>query len=216
MDVTALSMAAVTVFLFTLLFDLVDLWPTINSFRFITSWAYLVYFSFRFVIFMVGATLIVAQQPTLSPVLAGFFAVLGGVGVVHSFGLKIAEQELVNLGNLIEAYKDKLKAQESRREGEKGRAQLLKLTRELSRRSETELQQAYETILLQRRGTADKPLDDVTNLIAEIQAGAPTTELRREVYATQIVQENPEYARIVFSRPSALQRLAVWLRGGQP
>ena len=189
-------MTAATVILLTLLFDLVDLWPTVGSFRFVWGWAYLVYFLFRCTVFLVAAALIASSQPDLSPILVGYFAVLGGVALVHGFGLKVADQELVNLGNLIETFKDKFKAQESKRAAEARQAELLTLTSQLAHASEEFLEQAYLRLELQATGGEGQHVAAaVREKVAEIQRTVEASAARREVYAAQIVQQNGEYAR---------------------
>jgi hypothetical protein len=185
-----------TVLLLTILFDLVDLWPAVGSFRFVWSWAYAVYFAFRYAVFLVAAQLLATSQPALPPPLVGFFAVLGGVAIVHGFGLKIADQELVNLGNLIETFKDKFRAQESRRAAEAQQAELLTLTQKLAQAPEPWLEQSYTRLLLQP-SSGEQSMDIVQQRVDQMRKATSDPQLRREAYAARIVQENSEYARIL-------------------
>ena len=194
-----MAIVASVVFL-TALFDLVDIRPAARSFRFLKTFTYTVYFLFRLVLALVASVLVASQQPGQTPFIIGFISVVGGVVVLQSFALKIAGNDVVNLANLIQTYKDVMVKEAIDRRAQAVEAETLRLGEQLLRTvtDEQELRRDLESLLLQvYSGDAGKV---VAHLDQVQQAAADDPELRRRVFAAQIAQGNPDYAWDIINR----------------
>ena len=194
---------AATVLLFTILFDLVDIYPQVRSFAFVRTGTYIVYLFLRLFLAGIAAILITQAQPGQTAFLVGVGAVLGGVVVVQGLALKIAGQDVVNLANLIDTYKITM-VTEAAQKALRGRdVERLRLTDDLLDQVSDvrELRQALQGLLLLAYAAADDAAAKVEDYLAKVDmAAGPDEEFRRRLYASQIAQANPDYALELLNR----------------
>lgn len=195
-----------TVLLVTVLFDLVDIRPSIGSFAFVRTGTYLVYLLLRLFLAFAAALLIAAAQPGQPPIIVGFTAVIGGVVVLQGFALKIAGQDVVNLANLIQTYKGKMIDEAADHAVLALDAHILKLTNELLQLAPDEswLRSELQSVLLK---AYERAVDRVAQRFQEIEArAAGDADFKRRIYAAEIVQTNPVFARDIVERLRRQQR----------
>ena len=208
-DPQALAVLVATIVAFTVLFDLVDLRPQVRSFGFIRTGTYAIYLLLRLFLALIAALVIAAAQPDQPPIMIGFIAVLGSVVVLQGLALRIAGEDVVNLSNLVQTYKDRMVQEESRRAALALQAAVLNVTNEVLARVDDvdELRRELQSILFQAMAetpAAEDPATRVKQLLDRIeQQSEGDQEFKRRIYAGQIAQANIDYARAILKRPRA-------------
>ncbi len=202
-DWSATSVLVGTIVVFTVLFDLVDIRPQVGAFRFVATSTYAVYLGLRLFLALAAAALVAAAQPQQPPVIVGILAVLTGVVLLQGLALKIAGQDVVNVANLVEVYKDKMIQEEARRTARALEAEILRLADDLyARLPEAELRNLLRVMLFQAFGLTPDPAGQVNAVLAAIDTlAAGDSGVASRLYAGQIAQTNPEYVRVVLDRP---------------
>lgn len=182
------------VFIFTFLFDLIDLQPQIETFDFVISKAYVVYYLIR-VVFATTASIILQTTGLLpNPILLAFVSVIASVTMLYNFSLKLGGKNIADLPSLFETYKKKMIDNQLARKTRKISREATELTFDLSKKlGENDLEtNAFVCLNSAQRGNINLTKEKIETL--KQQAGTDV-EKRKLLLAQEIVDVDPEYAK---------------------
>lgn len=177
--------------LFTFLFDLIDLRPIVGSFSFVGSRTYLVYLGFRITLAFLATAVLGATGLVSDPLLLAMISVITSVTVLQNFALNVAGNNAANLSDVFATFKDTMAKEESERVARQKDAELLKLTRVLSKLPLQELKSQARQIYLRAKTDANQIADPITSIngLPEVEAISFLSDF--------LVKQNPEYCRWV-------------------
>lgn len=184
----------------TFLFDLMDLNPQIGSFSFLrSSFTYYTYYSLRLIFGIIAGILLQSTQLFQHSLLLAFAAVVTSVSTLESFTLKIGGEELANVSSLFDTFRARMINEELNRAGQISMAQLMQLVQSLAQEfDENSLETSCELCI--RTLYADDP--DLNKKVSEKidefkQIAGKDDNTIRMLYASEIVNINPEYAKLL-------------------
>ena len=184
----------------TFLFDLMDLNPQIGSFSFLrSSFTYYTYYSLRLIFGIIAALLLQSSQLFQNSLLLAFAAVVTSVSTLESFTLKIGGEELANISSLFDTFRARMINEELNRAGQLSMARQMQLVQNLAQKFDEDSLES-SCIMCIRTLLADDPdlNKKVSEKIDEFKkiAGTDTNAIRM-LYASEIVNINPEFARLL-------------------
>lgn len=184
----------------TFLFDLMDLNPQIGSFSFLrSSFTYYTYYSLRLIFGIIAALLLQSSQLFQNSLLLAFAAVVTSVSTLESFTLKIGGEELANISSLFDTFRARMINEELNRAGQLSMARQMQLVQNLAQKFDEDSLES-SCIMCIRTLLADDPdlNKKVSEKIDEFKkiAGKDTNAIRM-LYASEIVNINPEFARLL-------------------
>ena len=194
------SSTILLILILTFLFDLIDLNPQVGSFSFLWgSSTYYIYFFLRYIFSIMAAIILQTTQAFQHAFLLAFFAVITSVSIIESFTLKIGGEELANLSGLFDTYRTKMISQELIRAGQRKMAGQMALVKNLADYCEKEALESSWLMCIRSLHIDDENLNQIVNdrkLDLEKIAGEDERTLKM-LYASEIVNINPEYAEML-------------------
>lgn len=183
-----------SIFLFTFLFDLIDLKPQVSSFRFLRSGTYFAYFSIRIVFGLLAA--IIIQQTGLFPdsIILAFVSVMTSITTLQNFTLKLGGQNLADLPSLFENYRLSMIDDELELESNKTTTELMNLSNELAKALTKDDLKRHATFCL-KMVPSDEQANNENSLEKIVEFKNTDEELYKLLLASEIVNINPDYAK---------------------
>ncbi|MBI4236500.1 MAG: hypothetical protein HY688_03995 [Chloroflexi bacterium] len=191
MSTTDYALLAGLVFLYTFIFDAIDLQPQIGSFRFLQSLNFAFYYLFQSVLGVLASLVLVGSSLDLAVPFLALLGVLGGVTVLQNIKVNVGGADIANLAALGDRYKDRMVQEESRRRAFQENAVSLALQQKLATLSVKNLEAELQRMLLAGGNTPDA----TTKWIADLhQAAGDDDSFWRMVLAVNVARINPDYA----------------------
>lgn len=186
----------VAIFIFTFLFDLIDLNPQIGSFSFIKSFTYYAYYSIRVAFGMLAAVLLQLTGLIQNPLLLAFVAVIGSVSTLENFSLRIGGEDIADLPSLFDGYRKNMIDNELRWASQKAFEQQMRMVHELASKFSKDSMKKHSLVCLRTLyQISDKSMQDALERIEEIEQIAEKDEtMVKLLLAMEIVDINPTYA----------------------
>jgi hypothetical protein len=177
-----------------------DLNPQIGSFSFLkSSFTYYTYYSLRLIFGIIAALLLQSSQLFQHSLLLAFAAVVTSVSTLESFTLKIGGEELANISSLFDTFRARMINEELNRAGQLSMARQMQLVQNLAQKFDEDSLES-SCIMCMRTLLADDPdlNDKVSAKIEEFkQIAGKDVKAIRMLYASEIVNINPEFARLL-------------------
>lgn len=189
------------VFVFTFLFDIIDLKPQIGSFSFLKSLTYFAYYSLRVVFGVLAAVLLQPTEIFQHSLLLAFGAVVTAVSTLQNFSLKISGQDIADLSSLFDQYRQTMIDNELNQASQKAMTEQAQLVFDLANRSDKNSLWKHCLVCLrtlhQKDANSTQKVDKKMDEIKRI--GGQDEDHIKMLLAMEIVNINPEYAKQLLS-----------------
>ena len=187
--------------IFTFLFDIIDLQPQVGSFVFLKSTAYFTYYIISLVFAILASFILQLTGIFPNFIELAFVSVIASVTTIHNFRLKVGGHGVADLPSLFETYKKKMITDQIEQDFQRSLTEQINLTSALSEKlTEAELEMHTKTCLHalysnhEEKSEVQRQLDEID------QAAKSDSALRKTLFAQEIVNTSPEYAKQLLSQ----------------
>lgn len=199
---------ALLIFLFTFVFDLVDLGfeEEINSISFVLSATYGIYFAYRVIFGLAAAMILKSAEITKDPLLLSVLSVISSASILQNFSLKIGGNQLINFNDLFQHYRERMIAVVGQKEKKKLEKRKLRTERTLAQREIGDLERILTLVIAEhgKREEWKKMKKEYLEYVNEISE--EDKETKRYVIAKVIASIDPLYAEVILEEQKSEQR----------